>query len=128
MILGSSVAWMSSLCNNYIFDYLYLISLFSLDSGFIYCSSEFKVLVFYFHMLCSSDFLKPRVLILFFFKICCCKDDLNANLCFFFIYLFIIFFFVFINVELLDLPSSMWGCMTLGLFILYLYCEGTCFR
>ena len=59
--MGSSVAWASSLCNNYIFDFLYLIRLFSLDSGFICCLAELQVLVFYFHMLCSSNFLKPRV-------------------------------------------------------------------
>ena len=56
---------MSSLCNNYIFYFL-LIRLFSLDHGFICCLGEFQVLVFYFHMLCSSDFLKPRVLNFFF--------------------------------------------------------------
>ena len=52
---------MSSLCNNYIFDFLYLIRLFSLDSGFICCLGELQILVFHFHMLCSSNFLKPRV-------------------------------------------------------------------
>ena len=111
---------MSSLCNNYIFDFLYLIRLFSLDSGFICCLGELQILVFHFHMLCSSNFLKPRVFLKI-LKLDCCKDDLNVNLCF-------VFFFVFINVGLLVLPSLMWGNMTLGLFILYLYCEGTCFR
>ena len=32
-----------SLCNNYIFDCLYLIHLFSLDSGFICCLGELQV-------------------------------------------------------------------------------------
>ena len=76
---------MSSLCNNYIFDFLYLIRLFSLDSRFICCLGELQILVFHFHMLCSSNFLKPRVFLKI-LKLDCCKDDLNVNLCFVFFF------------------------------------------
>ena len=41
----------------------------SFDSGFICCLGKFQVLVFYLYMLCSSNFLKPRVLNFFFFEI-----------------------------------------------------------
>ena len=40
LILGSFIAWVSSLCNNYIFYFLYLIRLFSLDSRFICCLGD----------------------------------------------------------------------------------------
>ena len=63
--MGSSVAWVSSLCNNYIFDFLYLIHFFSLILGSFVAWVSFKFWFFTFicsvHMLCSSNFLKPRV-------------------------------------------------------------------
>ena len=76
---------MSSLCNNYIFDFLYLIRLFSLDYGFICCLGELQVFVFYFHMLCSSDFLKPRVLN-FFFEIGLLQRQFKCKSMFFFFF------------------------------------------
>ena len=80
--MSSSVAWVSSLCNNYIFDFLYLIHLFSLILGSSVAWVSFKFWFFTFicfvHLIFWNLGFKKNS------KLGCYKDDLNANLCFVF--------------------------------------------